>query len=114
MNLRESVVVTEAVRYKNAAACGQVIRDMRRERKLSLKDLSKTSGLPYQYLSRIERGEVNTPIETLTIIAQSLNVPTRQFFPSEKTVTPAQLKPLIETCPPNRLYVLYLMLTLRK
>ena len=99
-------------RYKNAAACGQVIRGMRRERKLSLKDLAKTSGLPYQYLSRIERGEVNTPIETLAIIAQSLKVPTCHLVPSDTSVTPAQLSPLIANCPPKKLYALYILLTL--
>lgn len=108
------MVVVDSARYKNAAACGQVIRATRRERKLSLKDLAKTSGLPYQYLSRIERGEVNIPYETLTIIAQSLTVPTRQLVPEDTTITPAQIVPLLDNWSPRKLATLYALLSLWK
>jgi transcriptional regulator with XRE-family HTH domain len=43
--------------------------------------LGKTSGLPFQYLSKIERGEINTPLETLAIVAKALNVSMAAFFP---------------------------------
>ena len=101
-------------RYQSAAECGAVIRRLRRERKLSLKALAKISGIPYQYISRIERGEVNIPYETLHIIAQSLRVPMPQLIPDETPITPAQIVPLLEQWAPNKLYALYAMLTLFK
>jgi transcriptional regulator with XRE-family HTH domain len=107
-------IVDTSARYKNAAACGEVIRAMRRERNVTLKALAKKSGLPYQYLSRIERGEVNIPYETLTIIAQSLNVPTRQLVPEDTTITPAQIVPLLDNWSPRKLATLYALLSLWK
>jgi transcriptional regulator with XRE-family HTH domain len=101
-------------RYQSAAECGAVIRTLRRERKLSLKALAKTSGIPFQYLSRIERGEVNIPYETLHIIAQSLKVPMPQLIPDETPMTPAQIVPLLEQWTPDKLSALYAMLTLLK
>lgn len=97
-------------RYESAAACGAVIRAMRRERKLSLKSLAKTIGIPYQYLSRIERGEVNIPVETLAIIAQSLKVPMRHLVPEDTPITTAQIVPLLEQWTPRKLSALYMLL----
>jgi DNA-binding XRE family transcriptional regulator len=71
--------------YPHAARCGQIIRALRKERKITLQDLAKTSGVVFQHLSRIERGESNTPIETLANIAQALDVPLQQLFPVEET-----------------------------
>ena len=104
------MVVGDVARYKHAAVCGAMIRDLRKERRFSLKELAKKSGLPYQYLSRIERGEVNTPLETLAIIAQALDVPVRRFFPSDKAVSSAQVTALLEDCSPPMLYALYKLL----
>ena len=100
--------------YQHAAVCGQVIRTLRKEHKLSLKTLAKKSGLPYQYLSRIERGEVNIPYETLTIIAQSLKVPTRQLVPEETNVTPEHIVPLLDNWSSHNLAMLYALLSLYK
>lgn len=65
-------------RYAQAAACGARARALRRGRHLSLKELAAQVGISYQYLANVEKGEVNTPIETLARIAAALEVPMEQ------------------------------------
>jgi transcriptional regulator with XRE-family HTH domain len=87
-----------------------VIRSVRKQRGLSLKNLEKRSGLPFQYLSKIERGEINTPLETLAIIAQALDVPLAHLFPGETVITAEQVAALVETFPPAMVAALYVFL----
>jgi transcriptional regulator with XRE-family HTH domain len=96
--------------YKHATACGEVIRSVRKQRGLSLKNLEKRSGLPFQYLSKIERGEINTPLETLAIIAEALDVPMAQLFPPETSITPEQISALVGTLSPSIVAALYVFL----
>jgi transcriptional regulator with XRE-family HTH domain len=53
---------------------GELIRQIRKEKGITLKKLADLSRLSYQYLSNVERGEVNTPIETLATIFDALGV----------------------------------------
>jgi transcriptional regulator with XRE-family HTH domain len=46
--------------------------------------LAKKSGLSQPYLSQIEKGERNCPIETLEIICRALNVTLEIFFRNEE------------------------------
>ena len=43
---------------------GDHLRSIRKERKLTLKDVSQHAGLSVPYLSDIERGVVNPSVET--------------------------------------------------
>lgn len=102
------------VRYNNAALCGKVIRTLRRERKLTLKMAAQRVGMPYQYWSKIERGEVNIPYETLAQMAHALQVDMPRIVPSRDVKTPDDVKPLLDDCSPNMLSVVYVLLTLLK
>ena len=53
---------------------GDHLRSIRRERKLTLKDLSQRAGLSVPYLSDIERGVVNPSVETVQKIAKAYNM----------------------------------------
>ncbi|MEX2345301.1 MAG: helix-turn-helix transcriptional regulator [Balneolaceae bacterium] len=55
-------------------AFGQVVRDMRLERKLSQEKLSELSGLDRSYVSEIERGEKTASIRTLVKLAEGLGI----------------------------------------
>ncbi len=59
---------------------GAIIRDFRLQRGLSQGDIEKRTGLLRCYLSRVENGHTIPSLETLTKIAQSLEVPLAQFF----------------------------------
>jgi transcriptional regulator with XRE-family HTH domain len=61
--------------YPHAGACGERLRRRRELQAASLKDVAQKARLSYQYLSRVEKGEVNTPIETLVRIAEALEMP---------------------------------------
>lgn len=53
---------------------GERIRSIRKERKITLKDLSQRADLSVPYLSDIERGVVNPSIETLQKIASAYDM----------------------------------------
>lgn len=55
---------------------GQRIRELRHERKLTLRQLAESTGVDFTYLSKIENGRVPyTPaVETIRSLASALNV----------------------------------------
>ena len=59
---------------------GATIRDYRLQRTLSQGDIEKRTGLLRCYLSRVENGHTVPSLETLTKIAQALDIPLAQFF----------------------------------
>ncbi|MBT8334244.1 MAG: helix-turn-helix transcriptional regulator [Desulfobacterales bacterium] len=59
---------------------GRQIRNLRNQRDLTLKDLSKLTGLSKPNLSQIENNLVTPPIATLINIATALGVPIGSFF----------------------------------
>ncbi len=59
---------------------GQTIRGFRLQRGLSQGDIEKRTGLLRCYLSRVENGHTVPSLDTLTKIAQALEVPLAQFF----------------------------------
>ena len=59
---------------------GDHLRSIRKERKLTLKDVSQHAGLSVPYLSDIERGVVNPSIETLRKIAKAYNMKVQDLF----------------------------------
>ena len=53
---------------------GECIRELRKGKKYSLKDLSGSSGLSVPYLSDVERDRANPSIKTLKSIADALDI----------------------------------------
>ncbi len=58
----------------NEKAIVEKLKRIRRNKKITLKDLAKITGLTEGYLSRIENSESAPPISTLSRIAQALNI----------------------------------------
>lgn len=56
------------------------VRRYRRERGLSLGELGRRSGLSKQTLSKLEQGEGNPTVETLTQLSEALDVQVRRLF----------------------------------
>lgn len=61
-------------RYKIAQSIGKKIRLARRRLRLTQEDLSDKIGIHVSTLGRIERGEMNSPIQTINKIAISLKI----------------------------------------
>jgi transcriptional regulator with XRE-family HTH domain len=59
---------------------GATIRDYRLQRGLSQGDIEKRTGLLRCYLSRVENGHTIPSLETLSKIAQALDIPLAHFF----------------------------------
>lgn len=67
---------------------GARIKDLRTEQKLTLKQLSELSGLSAGFLSQLERGLSTIAIDSLSTLAEILNVSLSSFFQgNEETVT---------------------------
>jgi transcriptional regulator with XRE-family HTH domain len=62
---------------------GQNIRQIRKENRLTQEDVADKARLNSSYYGRIERGEINVTVDTLTSIAQALNVDAAELFKSE-------------------------------
>ena len=59
---------------------GKRLRELRKERGLTLAQLGQRAGLSASYLSQIERGVTMPSLATLTTIASALDVEVRYFF----------------------------------
>jgi transcriptional regulator with XRE-family HTH domain len=59
---------------------GHQLRAMRKARRLSIRSLAEISGLSVNTLSLIENGKTSPSVNTLSQLAQSLNVPIPAFF----------------------------------
>ncbi len=60
---------------------GNRIRALRESKGLLQKDLAKSAGLPIRTIGRIERGEVDVRLSTLTRIAKALGSRTKDLLP---------------------------------
>lgn len=59
---------------------GHNIRRIRKEKKISMETLAHEADIEYRQLGRIERGEINTGILSLHIIASVLGININEFF----------------------------------
>ena len=59
---------------------GERLRLIRKEKKLTLKDLSQLADLSVPYLSGMERGVVNPSVETLRKVAKAYNMAVKDLF----------------------------------
>lgn len=72
---------TGEVRSKGGSMnIGLMIRSYRLQRGMSQGDIEKRTGLLRCYLSRVENGHTVPSLDTLSKIAQALDVPLAQFF----------------------------------
>lgn len=59
---------------------GKIIRELRREKKISQEELGFRSNLHRTYIGMIERGEKNISLENIEKIAQGLNISMKSLF----------------------------------
>lgn len=64
-----------------AQALGQSIKELRDQRDWLQRDLAKAAGLPIRTIGRIERGDVDVRLSTLTKIAEALRVSAKELLP---------------------------------
>ncbi len=65
---------------------GEKIRNMRLEKHMTLRDLSKRSGCSLGFLSQVERDKVSPTIASLRKIAEALNMNIISLFEEERTI----------------------------
>ncbi|MBO8163636.1 MAG: cupin domain-containing protein [Brevibacillus sp.] len=64
---------------------GQELREIRKQKQLTLKQVAEATGLSASLLSQIERGLVDPTVGTFWKICEALDVPINRFFlPSER------------------------------
>ena len=59
---------------------GITLKSLRKERKLTLKDLAAETGVSISFLSQVERGKSSVTLESLKKIADALSVNPSVFF----------------------------------
>ena len=64
-----------------AQLVGHSIKQLREKRTWYQRDLAKAAGLPVRTIGRIERGDVDVRLSTLTKIAKALKVTTKDLLP---------------------------------
>lgn len=64
-------------------AFGTRVRELRKERKLSMERLAELSGIDYRQLSYVELGQVNTTISTASALAKGLEISLMDLFDFE-------------------------------
>lgn len=65
---------------------GVILKKIRKERKLTLKNLSEITGVSISFLSQVERGKSSVTLESLKKIADALNVNPGVFFDKDSPV----------------------------
>ena len=66
---------------------GQLLRQLRDERGISIRELSRISGLSANALSMIERGLTSPSVSTLYRLTDALNVPITALFRQDQAAT---------------------------
>ena len=59
---------------------GENLKQVRLSKKMSQETLAYSSDIPISQVGRIERGEINTTISTVKVIASALNVEVKELF----------------------------------
>ena len=62
-------------------ALGRRLREMREDQAWLQRDLAKVAGLPVRTIGRIERGEVDVRLSTLSRMAKALRVAVKDLLP---------------------------------
>lgn len=64
---------------------GQMVKDLRIQQQLTLKDLGEKAGLSTAYLSQFERGLTAINVDTLEVVAEALGVDIHYFIGTPKS-----------------------------
>lgn len=59
---------------------GKNLRRLRNSKGLSMEQFAFDSNMEYRHLGRIERGEINTTISTVLVLAKALDVEVSELF----------------------------------
>lgn len=59
---------------------GEVIREVRKEKKLSQEELANKSGLHRTYIGMVERGEKNISLKNISKLSKGLELPIPEIF----------------------------------
>lgn len=71
---------------------GEVIRSIRKDKSMTLREVSERANLSIAMLSKIERGDGDPSISSLRSIAYALNVPTAFLLTGEDLVEPSLVR----------------------
>lgn len=69
---------------------GVEIKQLRKARKMTLKQLSKSAGVSVSYISAIERGAGKPSVDTIEALASALDVDVHWFFPVRRGAGPLE------------------------
>ncbi|WP_286918532.1 helix-turn-helix domain-containing protein [Pseudomonas sp. UBA6753] len=82
------------------AVVGQRLRQVRKARQMTLKQLSEASGVPLSTLSKMELAQVSVSYEKLAAAARALNVDIAQLLRASGTVmAPAPVTVVVDSLP---------------
>src|SRR5215210_2659904 len=79
-------VGVESSAQDEIAAVGKAIRTLRKEKGLSLRELSRRAGLSTSFLSMVERGRSSLALTSLNNVAKALDTELPELFASERKV----------------------------
>ncbi|CQR71060.1 HTH-type transcriptional regulator PuuR [Sporomusa ovata DSM 2662] len=76
---------------------GYRLRDLRLQKKLTMKEVAEIAGIAQSSLSYIENGNNSPSIETLETILMALGITMGEFFSEEKPELEPELRRLLDT-----------------
>lgn len=62
---------------------GNTLKKVRRQRKISLRNLAAMTELEHAHISRIEAGQINPTLTTIVFLANALEVSPRDLLPEK-------------------------------
>ena len=69
------------MKYKINIKLGKKIKKLRKEQKISQEELADKADIHRTYMGKIERGESNPPVHTVSKIAKALKVNAGELLP---------------------------------
>jgi len=75
-----------------AKAIGGVVRQWRKERAWSIRDLERVSGVRRSVISRVENGKADARLNTLIKLAEPLDAPLSELFREAQSLVDAGRK----------------------
>ncbi len=76
---------------------GQRMRQLRKDKGMTLTELAEKIKISQPYLSQIERGDKQPPIDVIVNVCKIFDIPLSQFFVDEEDRLPTDILQLIET-----------------
>ena len=76
---------------------GQRMRQLSKDNGWTLTELAEKIQISQPYLSQIERGDKQPPVDVIVNVCKTLDIPLSQFFENEEDQLPTDILQLIET-----------------